>query len=1312
MINIKDYYDEKTSVLKLEGLGLKDIPQEVFNLKDIKALSLSRNEIVNIPHEIVHLSKLEDLLLDNNKIVELPDSICDLSFLQNIRLSNNPLRKLPECFGALRNLKYLEIANCHLQSLPNSIANCSALESLHLQNNRLHNVPIEFHKLGNINDLYLDNNPIKSPPNEIIKFGKSGIWEYLAEKANGCKESWSAKLVLVGEGGAGKTSLLNSLLDIEFNPLSPTTHGISIETLKVKNPLKDDIYIDLNVWDFGGQMIYHATHQFFLTDSSIFILVWNSRHGYEQGKIDYWLSTIQAKAPSSPVIIVASHIDERDAVIPINGIIARYNQVVGLYEISNKTNKGVSILREAIAQISLKLPRMGEAWPLSWLNVKNEISELKEKYISPNKLWEIMKKNKVSKKAYKLLAKWLHELGIILFFTEDENLQDFVIIKPQWVSDYINLVLVNEEVIERLGVLTRDQRDDLWQDIDPSTREHFLRLMEKFDLSYRTLENREISLVVERLPLDPPDFKKRWNNILETVGCKEISMEYKLNIIPPGIPTWFIARSHRFTTHTHWRYGALFTDHPDQKHLALVYVDNLSKSFTLHVRGPYPQNFFALLKDGLELTLNRYPGLEVEQLIPCLGHDGKACNHKFNYHHLLKRIERNEPIYLIECPEGLEHVDVRLLLFGLTPNSMEAVRAEILKASLRQNTKYDETEFDDHHFSDFTDRPNNLIYRIPYYYGSYINDPSKFFGRKKELNKVINLIHQSHYGDFWHVAIIGDYRIGKSSLLKNLEYRIPQETNSLPIFFDLSNETEDTFFNTLITKVGEAVFQESKDKVLIRKYKEAVFSKGSKIIKELGLEASFFGFLKVTMSPKDPLSWTNLFNGLKNLYNKLNEFGDYSSIVLIMDEISSVSKWSEHKNLLRKLRSLAQQLSGYSFVVGSAQPLYQISKDEWSPFFNIFKTIKIESLPDDEANLLITEPGKSVNVYYNYNAIEYIKGLTGNHPYYIQVLCSVICEKLIKSKDISLVNRELIAMSIPDVVSILNEHFMFFWNKFSDFQKDIIKQCEMSQKKVVKQKNLLDEQLQELNQLFERNILRLFNDEIELCGIIKNWVQKNILLEPLLVNIENEECRYIGRNSDIKASGSEEYLTLLQREFIKNQHAIQCSSESHCPSVFSIRPHQSKTFKKNPRICKLKIQLYCQNPGCWHPADTAFYYIVEDTEIFIKKMYPYIQILKENFLSPLSAKERCSLEQHEIQLIEEDILYLETFLKAFSPKLSTSQKNSEILNEHKIRTIFRFFRKFLNSAEGSNNWSGLRKVFTPEGHYLWLCEEHATEYLI
>jgi len=201
--------------------------------------------------------------------------------------------------------------------------------------------------------------------------------------------------------------------------------------------------------------------------------------------------------------------------------------------------------------------------------------------------------------------------------------------------------------------------------------------MEQFDLSYRTLENREISLVVERLPLDPPDYAPQWDAIREREPCREISMRFKLNTIPAGIPTWFIARSHRFTTHTHWRNGALFAYGPEKRHLALAQALPHERYLQLTVRGPCPHNFFALLKDGIEVTLARFPGLKIERMIPCPGHGGQPCSHEFDYAHLQQAIERDPPVRHLQCPVSFEPVSVSRLLFGLHWRTQDAVLSRL-----------------------------------------------------------------------------------------------------------------------------------------------------------------------------------------------------------------------------------------------------------------------------------------------------------------------------------------------------------------------------------------------------------------------------------------------------------------------------------------------------------------------------------------------------------------------------------------------------------------------------------------------------------
>lgn len=635
-----------------------------------------------------------ELELRDQQLTILPTEIIQLTQLAKLDLSENLLTNLPPEIGELICLKSLDLSYNKLTSLPVEIGQLTGLKVLNISNNKLDSLPPEIGRLKKLEELYWDGNPLKLMPPEILKQGTKAVLAYLqAQLRTRGIQQWVSKLLVVGEGGVGKTQLLRRLRGEDFDSQELTTHGIEIKALTLEHPSEQQdgkpINMRLNTWDFGGQEIYHATHQFFLTNRSLFLLVWNARTGFKQSKLYYWLKTIRANAPESPILLVATHLDERDADLPLNEIRQQFPQIIDQLEVSNKSGVGILRLRKTIANIAAQLPLMGESWPTTWLNFANSIRTSSDKHVTSQKFFDGMTQYQVTSESQRVLAQWLHELGEILFFQYNDELKDTIILKPQWVTQYISKVLEGEEVIARKGIFTRTCMDQLWHDLDPSMRNHFLCLMERFDLSYRTLENRDISLIVERLPFEAPDYETFWREIKRKFNCKEISMKFQLSELLPGIPTWFIARQHRFTLNLHWRTGVLLADErEDAKHLGLIQVGRDEKTnveyLQLTVRGAMPHSFFDILREGLELTLRRYPGLQITRLIPCPDPSRQNCIHEFDYSHLTRRLERQPPKPDIECPNCLENISVNQLLFGLHYTTENNVLKEMdrLKKSL------------------------------------------------------------------------------------------------------------------------------------------------------------------------------------------------------------------------------------------------------------------------------------------------------------------------------------------------------------------------------------------------------------------------------------------------------------------------------------------------------------------------------------------------------------------------------------------------------------------------------------------------------
>ena len=59
------------------------------------------------------------------------------------------------------------------------------------------------------------------------------------------------------------------------------------------------------------QDTYYASHQFFLSDRSIYLLVWNLAKPESEQRLPFWLQTITSRCPRSPIILVATHLDDK-----------------------------------------------------------------------------------------------------------------------------------------------------------------------------------------------------------------------------------------------------------------------------------------------------------------------------------------------------------------------------------------------------------------------------------------------------------------------------------------------------------------------------------------------------------------------------------------------------------------------------------------------------------------------------------------------------------------------------------------------------------------------------------------------------------------------------------------------------------------------------------------------------------------------------------------------------------------------------------------------------------------------------------------
>lgn len=225
------------------------------------------------------------------------------------------------------------------------------LSKLYLRNNQIKELPVWITQwdmditLEEYADgLNLYDNPIESPPVEVVKQGKEAILNYYKElNEKGKDYLYEAKMLVLGEGGSGKTSMVRRIQN-QNNPLpekEDTTRGIDVETRQfaIKKETEEQQNFRVNIWDFGGQQIYHSTHRFFLSSRALYTIVDCSRQ--RPTDYAYWLNMIETFGKNSPVILVPTLINAIKAAYPNYGKLEMFldlNMDKSLANMVEKTN--------------------------------------------------------------------------------------------------------------------------------------------------------------------------------------------------------------------------------------------------------------------------------------------------------------------------------------------------------------------------------------------------------------------------------------------------------------------------------------------------------------------------------------------------------------------------------------------------------------------------------------------------------------------------------------------------------------------------------------------------------------------------------------------------------------------------------------------------------------------------------------------------------------------------------------------------------------------------------------------------------------
>lgn len=720
------------SMWKEPGLKeLTRLPEALGQLTQLTALNLSGNQLTKLPESIGQLRNLQTLDVSDNRLTALPESLGDLTQLQSLRISDNALTTLPDCLGRLQKLRRLYAYKNQLQIVPHALGNLAELEELELGSNRLRQVPeilkscrrlriltlhanglrtlpdwlgtltglrlLHLHEnelvdvptglfgLTSLSDLTLHENPLNPELAAAFKEGLDAVKRYLRATAEAQVVLNEAKLILIGEGEVGKSCLLAALRGDPWEEGRPTTHGIEIKPVKVTDPATGT-EITLNGWDFGGQRVYRPTHQLFFSAPAVYLVVWKPREGPQQGFVKEWIKLVKHREPDAKILVVATHGGPKERQPDIDrqeiwDLFGRETVIDFLTVDSQPDANGerptIAALRDAIARVAASLPEVGRTFPKHWQEARNELRKSAEAYVPLDRVVAICKEHRIDEEDALLLLRICRRVGDLIHYEHDPLLRDIVVLKPHWLATAISFVLDDKETREAgHGLVKFERLRTLWHDAGrPEENRYpeqlhpiFLRLMERFDLSYRIAERGHTgtdgtSLIAQLVPDVRPEneLARAWPPSLspgdeqQVQVCRIVDTANNQSATAEGLFYQLIVRLHKyslgranFRESVHWQRGLVLEDDTG----ARAFLEHVANDVRITVRSPYPARFLsALTYEAKWLVEDFWKGMRCEVTVPCLvpKADGEACKGLFEVGKLLENKKRGRP----EVPCGI-----------------------------------------------------------------------------------------------------------------------------------------------------------------------------------------------------------------------------------------------------------------------------------------------------------------------------------------------------------------------------------------------------------------------------------------------------------------------------------------------------------------------------------------------------------------------------------------------------------------------------------------------------------------------------------
>ena len=349
--------------------------------------------------------------------------------------------------------------------------------------------------------LYVDdwNNSV-----DFLNRDNADIIAYLRNiKGDTLIETSRVKVMLVGPGEAGKTTLVHKLMTNKFKHNQfEMTDGVDMHTWLCEG-------IEFQLWDFGGQEIYMNTHAMFFETRCIYLITWNARASYASDilkLLDQYFQNVHNRAPEAPILLVSTH--ARD-VPPLSfetlaKLRLKYPTILDYVHVDSQNGTGIAQLKRTLLEATRGLPFVLQKQPSKFVAVEDRLKEMRgpDHFALPASAFlDMAKSYHLLDKQSSLLLSLLHQWGTVHVLSKGD-----IVLQPQQLADVMRRVVTGKAVAEGAvvatshGVLQHADIHTIWSAYHESLRPQFLDLLHQCELAYPLFSASGIPLYQSLVP--------------------------------------------------------------------------------------------------------------------------------------------------------------------------------------------------------------------------------------------------------------------------------------------------------------------------------------------------------------------------------------------------------------------------------------------------------------------------------------------------------------------------------------------------------------------------------------------------------------------------------------------------------------------------------------------------------------------------------------------------------------------------------------------------------------------------------------------